>query len=170
MITRFSEKAFRRYEDVIRKVLVNWPNITVIDPSPYSVETFSCRFRDAVKAHAQSHFSSELVNYPQFIQLCDEFVVSLTYAEGKVAIGPYDQFVSSGKVDFAVDEVTAKTQAIPLINLVHPPIELIPAVIMLHHYRIFTEPSIITTTLDITHYMATHDVSIEKNGDVYTIV
>lgn len=50
--SRFSKKNFERFEPLIAIVLQSFPKQVVFTPANYglSMETFSCRFRDSVKA------------------------------------------------------------------------------------------------------------------------
>ena len=57
----FDSKAVKRYEPTMRLVCANYPSPVILDPSPLSIETFSCRFRDAVKA---THFHNVKTSIP----------------------------------------------------------------------------------------------------------
>lgn len=47
---RFRQSAVDRYGPHILAMLRNLPEPIVIDPAPFSIETFTARFRDAIKA------------------------------------------------------------------------------------------------------------------------
>lgn len=45
-----SERNFRRYEHVIQTVVSRFPKKCSFDPAPFSIETYKCRLRDAMKS------------------------------------------------------------------------------------------------------------------------
>lgn len=46
---RFATQSVRRFVKFFEVVDANWPKTVLIDPKPLGVETFACRFRDAVR-------------------------------------------------------------------------------------------------------------------------
>ncbi len=63
----------------------NWPQPIAVDPAPFAVDTFACRFRDAVRAvsvHRQTHQALYLL-----VQSWNgDYAVS--QRDGQVVIGP----------------------------------------------------------------------------------
>lgn len=55
-----SEKAFRRYEKVIKHLVDSYPTDVEINPSPLAVETYVSRLRDAIRAYGESAWVSEV--------------------------------------------------------------------------------------------------------------
>ena len=47
---QFRPEAVARYWPTIQAVITSWPVPVCIDPKPFSPTTFSCRFRDAIRA------------------------------------------------------------------------------------------------------------------------
>lgn len=168
---RYSERHFRRYEPSIAVIVRQWPMVTVLDPSPLALETFSCRLRDAIKSMRDNQWSSKDISTMKFVQIVDEITISTVAHPGKVSVGPYDvlrKLVPVGKPIEPNPESLG--QAVPIINLVDPDKELIEAVLVLHHHRILVEPSVLTTKrFDVVEESSRFDIVVEKDGDRYTI-
>lgn len=168
---RFSELAFRRYEATIAAIVQQWPSALIFSPAPLSVETFSCRLRDAIKSHQTHQWPSKSVNLMKFIQIADDIVVSTTANPGKITVAPATYFAKCKQIDFTLEKAQAEPQTnVPHIRLENPTPDLIGAVILMHHYGIFSEPSMIKTPIDITHYSTTHNIEIAKDGEWYFIL
>lgn len=66
---RLLEENFRRYEKAIAHVLANWPTKVTFNPAPFSVETFACRLRDAMKSMIDYEWKSTLVDLEKLKKL-----------------------------------------------------------------------------------------------------
>lgn len=58
--SRFSLSAFRRYEPHLLAYSSTFPAPVLIDPYPFSLETFACRIRDAARAYLSHSYPSTL--------------------------------------------------------------------------------------------------------------
>ena len=165
-----SERHFRRYESFLRTITENWPAVSIFTPQApiLSTETLSSRIRIARESLRNNQWDITW-NLAKFIQICDEIVVSTTANEGKVTCGPYDLIRKATPLTLPVETIDAGITT--KINLVDPPFNLIEAVLVMHHHQLFIEPSVITTKgLDVKMLGEMYDVSITKEGDVYTIL
>ena len=75
MHPNFSEKAFKRYEQVIRTIVLNFPKPVWYDPAPFAVMTFSCRLRDAMRGLIEHHYDASLRN--QLVKFHSDVVVAI---------------------------------------------------------------------------------------------
>lgn len=82
---RFRAEAVSRYETTIRSLCASWPNPILVDPAPLSVETFRCRFRDAVRAVTE--FNQGDPELARLVGLLSEPIV-VAEVHGKLRIGP----------------------------------------------------------------------------------
>lgn len=85
--SRFKESAFKRYEPYIDVVMRNFPSVVRLNPEPLSPETFSCRFRDAVKAVLKYNYSTYL-DLNKLRQIQPDMIVSMQ--ETEIVIGDKD--------------------------------------------------------------------------------
>ena len=164
-----SERHFRRYESFVKQIVLNWPQVTVFTPTPpiASTETLSSRIRMAIKSLRDHQWAIDW-GYDKFIQCCDEIVVSLTVQQGKVVCGPFDLVRKATPLGTPI--ACVDTQLVPKIDLINPPEELIHAIVVFHHHRLLTEPSRITTQKNMEVWIRRYDVSVNKEGDTYTIL
>ena len=171
---RLSERHFRRYEPIIKAIVTAWPLPTICDPvlatgQRLSMETYSCRLRDAIKSLDQNQWSSD-INIMKFVQIVDDIVVSTVAHAGKVSVGPYEsvrKLTPAGEKVEIGSALHSPSQAVPKINLNNPDPELIRAVLLMHHHRIFVEPSTITTHIPISGEGL--DIEVDKKDNTYTI-
>lgn len=172
-----SERHFRLYEHYLSEIVRQWPKVAVFELKPpiASTETLSSRIRivnKALRANVQSNEALWTTNIPtaKFLQITDEITVSTTLIPGCVVCGPPDMRTEGAL--FSLHE-TPVEQTIPKISLVEPELELLLAVLALHHYRILLEPSAITTTqfhTEIEAFRVTHDIGVERVENDYVIV
>lgn len=173
-----SERHFRLYESYLRRIVDAWPTVVTFEPvKPVaSVATLETRIRickNALKVELSGPKPTwDLGDFPvaKFLQIVDEIVVSSNVEPSKVACGPEDMLQKRAPINFSPAEV--QDQVIPRIELVNPSLDLVVAVVVLHHYRLLSEPSTIKTGFDINSIITEkqYDVAIEKEGDVYTIL
>lgn len=74
---RFSRANFDRYADALGAALRAFPAPIEVDPSPYSVETYASRFRDAREAKKRYGYEHPHVDNVLFTQYADELSVAI---------------------------------------------------------------------------------------------
>ena len=179
-----SERHFRLYEPYLRQIVEAWPAVVTFEPKApvASTATLETRIRickNALKEHLSHDLGNDasslwlLGDFPvqKFLNVVDEIVVSSNAVPGKVVCGPEDLVRKRTASGFAAVDI-AHDQVVPQIDLDKPELDLVMAVIVLHHYRLLTEPSRLRTGFDIQAIINDHhyDVAIEKEGDKYTIL
>ncbi len=73
---RFTERAFRGYENVINEVVKNWPSATKFNTT-LSLETFSHRLRDAIRSYRDNNWDS-YIDRLMFMNIVDRISVRTT--------------------------------------------------------------------------------------------
>jgi hypothetical protein len=170
-----SERHFRKYEKYIQQIVESWPNVIVFTPTPpvASVETLSSRIRITIDSLRNNHWGVDW-DFSKFFQICDEIYVSLKTNPGRVTCGPETSVRGLSpigrKLEFELQAVSSTHQPVPKINLINPSNELILAVVIMHHHRLLVEPSTIQCGDDLRLWETRYDVSITKDGDIYTIL
>jgi len=167
-----SERHFRKYEYYIKTIVDKWPQLCVFTPvAPVaSVETLSTRIRIAIKSLRANQWTVTDFNFAKFIQICDEITVSTRANPGKVTCGPEDLVRKAVPLGVKVEEQELPPSPSIRINLINPSDDLITAVMVLHHHQLLIEPSTIKCDADLRTYQELYDVSVTKEGDVYTIL
>ena len=170
-----SERNFRRFEATLTELVKRWPIVLKMNPSPLAVETYSCRFRDALRALGENFHHATLseswettVPADLFFQHVDEIIVSTAASPGYVVIGPYDLVRKIVPLGTQVEPTTSQT--IPVINLQNPDVALIHAVLTLHHYNILIHPSKIETSIDVTNLTPKMDVEIVQTTPNHYVI
>jgi len=157
---------------VIATIVEKWPTLVAFDPTPLSVETFSCRLRDAIRSHRQNQWPSTFVPLAKFLQIVDEITVSTSHTTGKVVVGPEELLRKA--VPLSTEAfVPELEQVVPVVHLTDPPEELWQAVLVMHHHRILTEPSRIDFTVVPENFgseVAKYDVEWSRDGSSFTIL
>jgi len=64
-LQQHSRAALQRYEQHIYQIVENFPKETILDPTPYSPETFIARIRDAIKGMKLNGHASTLFTIAQ---------------------------------------------------------------------------------------------------------
>jgi hypothetical protein len=164
-----SERHFRLYEDHIKCIVQAWPQIVTFDLKPpvLSPDTLASRLRICIKS-LRNHQWTVSWDFAKFIQICDEIVISVSARPGKVVCGPYDIIRKIVPLTSPVESVT--TGVITPINIANPNEDVIHAILLLHHHQLLIEPSTITSSIDLQVFNDRYDVSITKDGNVYTIL
>jgi len=184
-----SERHFRRYETFLWHIVNEWPRMVDFQPTPpiASVETLASRIRiciRALRANIQSNEAQWKTAIPaaKFLQICDEIVVSVTAKPGYVVCGPYDAVrrrtplgvrvpENDNELSHPVNADPDLCQIIPKVHLENPSNELIHAVIILHHHKLLTEPSVIISHGNVEEMCKPYDVACEKeNETTFTIL
>ena len=96
---RFREQSFRRFEPHINDIVNCFPEPIVIDPSPLSQVTFSCRLRDAIKSLSENRWPTD-INMERFDIIYPNIVVCEGLGEVRVVVvttktGPLEKLVWS---------------------------------------------------------------------------
>ena len=176
-----SERHFRLYEAYLRQIVDVWPAVSTFEPKPPVASTATLETRIRICKNAlKEHLSHDLGNgawalgdFPvqKFLEIVDEIVVSSNAVPGKVVCGPDDLVRKRTANGFSAVDIE-HVQSVPTIDLDKPNLDLVVAVIVLHHYRLLTEPSVLSTGFDIAAIITEHhyDVAVEKDGDKYTIL
>jgi hypothetical protein len=187
---RLSEGHFRRYEGVILQFVQSYPRPIEVDPSPFSPETFSTRFRDAVRSFlanralptASLHWAS-LIN-PDDLRIAWDGSIS-THNGRKVFIGPKQQKPTT--YSFGVEAVEPTGAARGLMaggpttgtrTVVDPSDEVIRSFVTLLHGKVIQGPIRLEATDPqhpiniglIDELMKTHDVDYDKVGDTVVLI
>ena len=82
---RFNSNAVARYETIMRQLCASWPQPILVNPAPLGIETFRCRFRDAMRGVLEyNQGSEELLG---LLRKLSEPVV-LSESHGSLKIGP----------------------------------------------------------------------------------
>lgn len=189
--TRFSEPHFRRYESTILKFVQSYPNPLELDPSPFSPETFSTRFRDAVKGflfnrsnlNPATHWNSLIP--PSDLKTAWSHSIS-THNGSKVYIGPKRlrpesySFASglvepNGTVEPTRQDSLATTQGIVSLD---PADDVIRSFVTLLHTKAIAGPVRLEASTKerpvneelVKELMLTHDVDYTKVGDTIVLI
>ena len=179
-----SERHFRRHEPYLVTLVANFPATTTFDVElPITQADILARnLRYAGKSLLESQWQPTDVDMAKFVQVWDEITISSTLVPNKVVCGPT---VTLRKRAYAkstptppFDVEAAPTQLVSQINVVDPPLALIHAVLLMHHFRHLIEPSKITTTrqlpeikLDLEYtYGFVLDLAVSYENQTYTIL
>ena len=179
-----SERHFRRHEPYLVTLVANFPATTTFDVElPITQADILARnLRYAGKSLLESQWQPTDVDMAKFVQVWDEITISSTLVPNKVVCGPT---VTLRKRAYAkstptppFDVEAAPTQIVSQINVVDPPLALIHAVLLMHHFRHLIEPSSITTQTNLTPevaYLSSRygfllDVAISHDSGTYTIL
>lgn len=75
---RYREATFRQYEPYIAQVLEAYPLAATFEPlkTQWSLETFTCRLRDAMKSFKEHAWASSIVDHPRFAEIQPYLTVS----------------------------------------------------------------------------------------------
>ena len=176
-----SERHFRLYEAYLAEIVKKWPLAVTFTPKApvASPETLSSRIRivnQALRANIQSNEELWKTEIPtaKFLLVTDEITVSTTVSPGTVVCGPRDLVRKVGGAALLGKSIEPEgDQIIPKIILVEPKLDLLLAVLTLHHYRILFEPSTIMTTKfhdEIKRFQEGHDIGVERKGNDYIFV
>lgn len=161
---RFSEKQFRRYEPHIATVVRNWPGITRFKPT-CSIETFSCRFRDAIRGLFIYRYIT-LINYDELLSIRGALTVA---QKGDcVVIGP--KLVVAAYSPTSNAEVPTNSEAPTLLT--NPPRPVLEAFCLLLSGKYITTP-LIVTNVDATILLEMqdrYDVVATEQPDGSTII
>lgn len=178
-----SERHFRRHESFIKRIVELYPNAAIFDVKPPITQSdvLARNIRYAGKSlHDNQWDVPETFPYPKFVQIWDEIEVSTTVMPGKVVCGTVGamQKLSTTRIMGFNECTAAPEQAVPVVKLDEPSKELIEAVIIFHHFKYLSEPSIINTVLPVEEIvkelqarnMHMYDIAVKREGNEYTIL
>lgn len=135
---RFTARSGLRYAKIIHKIVDTFPAILTIDPEGLSVETYSCRLRDAMRGLAAEQWHLPSLDFEKFLEVHSK--VSVGIRNDKVVVGPRSELRAAkalptvGVTAGSAKELTVSTTSA----------EIIKALAVLHHHRILSAPSRIT--------------------------
>lgn len=140
---KYSEVQFRRFEPLIREILVAWPAPYVFslppDPDGPGAESTANQLREAVRGLVNNNWKTDL-DYPKFLDFASAYRVSI--AEGKLTIAPRDYAAAAGRA------ASPKTTQFDLI-LDNLPDEVVIAAAILLHYKCFAVARVRTRSADL---------------------
>ncbi|SRR6266436_453656 len=133
---RFREVAFRRYEPILKLVLERFPAPFSLKPEG-SIETFTCRFRDAMKSLLKYQWPTNLP-MAKFVQCVDAIVVSI---QGDlVVIGNSETIKPTTILGQPWTPASTEPTALPL-GVTTPLWNVIEAICLLHDHRLLKTSS-----------------------------
>lgn len=166
---RFREDTARNYESYITSLLAGWPDVLVCSPA-CSVETFSCRLRDAIRSFRENRWR------PRHFALADldaigDVVVAIRGSN--VVVGTKEALLAWDTVrdtTTLMDAKTTKPPGSPVHIIENPSQSALEALMRLHHERILTTPSHVHVDKsedfgDVDYWQHNYDVSIETMGN-----
>src|ERR1043165_6039666 len=171
-----SERHFHRNLAYVAQVTKAYPQTVTFDVKPpiTQADVLARNIRYAGKSLQLSQWrvGSNQLDYPKFVQVWDDVVISPTVHPGKVVCGPESVVRAMARnLPGTVNPIEgAPEQLVPKVELEHPSMELIIAVLIFHHHRFLTEQSRITSELNIQSIAEPYDVAIQRDGDTYTIL
>ena|ERR1019366_4746859 len=177
-----SERHFRRHEPYLVTLIANFPATTTFDVElPITQSDILARnIRYAGKSLMLSQWQPTDVDMAKFVQVWDEITISSTLVPNKVVCGSTEALRKRGtaKATPRFDVEAAPTQIVSQINVVDPPLALIHAVLLMHHFRHLIEPSKITTTRPLPEiklglertYGFVLDIAVSHEASTYTIL
>jgi hypothetical protein len=177
-----SKRHFRRHEPYLVTLIANFPATTTFDVVwPITQPDILARnLRYAGKSLLESQWQPTDVDMAKFVQVWDEITISSSLVQNKVVCGPTATLRKQGmtKATPRFDVEASPTQLVSQINVIDPPLALIHAVLLMHHFRHLIEPSKITTTrqlpeikLGLEHtYGFVLDLAVSYENQTYTIL
>lgn len=162
---RFSEASFRRYERHIHAIVINFPRPVSFRPESASLETFSCRLRDAITSHITYKWPSS-IDPVELSTIRGKIVVQ--QREGMVVVGPRkttDAPVEEVKADAGVPGTFPFTVENPSL------VELHAFATLLGNRRISGPVKLINaSTADIGEVLKAYDVQVVEEGDYLVMI
>ena len=159
---RFSERSFRSYEPAIAVCVRNWPAATEFAPSN-SLETFSQRFRDAIKSHNIYKWPTTTIDANKWADFHDNKVVRIT-AHGTILVHHRAQRGFTAKQVDVVQMPSSDTKV-----LRNPALDELLACLTLLSHRHITQIDVHAASEDVANYINTrlpneHDVAVRAHS------
>lgn len=166
---RLRETQFRRYEDLIARIVTVFPSCIIVDPQKHytiAPSTFAGRLRDAMKSLKDNDWDSVKVNRTTFLAVVDSVVVR-ERSDGLVAIGNRDTTLAK----------PAKPNDVPIDvpvsdnKLIIGDETLKHFICMLAHRRLLRTPVEVIgiTAMEAQTLQDSYDVYLDKTTDGYML-
>jgi hypothetical protein len=170
-----SERHFRRHESHLRRITAAYPTQVIFESTAIQPDVLARNIRYAAKSLLQFQWPTD-INLAKFFQIWDDVMVSPSVSPNAVVAAPEPiirQMALSAHTDPKVIE-GGPEQLVPKIHLTDPNLDLIKAVVVFHHFRYLTEPSVIVTNLDLSSFGESYDIALsvttENSRNTYTIL
>lgn len=165
---RFTLASFKRYEACIADVVKNWPSVTVFDPAKagYSLETFTCRLRDAITAASRYGYTSSLFTADQFARIAA--LVVCAQRDGKVICGPQESIRSFS----TIIPLNATTRSTEVFRIINPRKNVLDAFCLLLSEQLLGKP-LLVELMDpqlLTEMQNKYDIVAELQPDGSTLI
>jgi hypothetical protein len=154
---RFSYRSCIRFTAHIRTIVEKFPALSTFDPQGLSVETFSCRLRDAMTALSRGQWGIKDFDTEKFLAIYP-----------LVKVGIRDKFVIAGHKDSLkhaplILDKELSVGALSNVEVKQPTNEILTALCILHHNRILTQPTKIFGDVS-SEIVAKYDVVLQDEG------
>jgi hypothetical protein len=145
---RFSESAFRNYENELYEIQIAWPLVSAFDPArrivartrqPISIETYTCRLRDAFHGYIRFNYTSDRLVRTTMERIYQD--VAIGQRDGKVVVGPRISLKSVGPVA-PVSQISTSSQN-DVIEVVNPSERVLHAFCLLLSERLIKQPLLV---------------------------
>jgi hypothetical protein len=159
---RFRVTAWQRYEPHVETAVNNYPSAIILDPTPFTVNTFSNRLRDAMKAFLK-------YDYPTYIQndnlkdIVSKLVVSIK--DNTIVLGPRE----------ALRKTVKQTQVGTLVHaevmqnedvVDNPGVKVLEAFALLLSYQYIEQVNLANIKMaDVEHLSQSYDIEIIENDN-----
>jgi hypothetical protein len=147
---RFSQRSCERFTPHIRTIAAKYPHLCTFETGDLSVETFSCRLRDAMKALVQCKWFIKDFDLSKFDDIHRDLQVGIR--DNYVIVGSRGSLQNTKTL--TCDEVSPKNHGIQVVD---PPDDILTALCILHQANILTQP---------TKIVGTYSESIASSYDV----
>lgn len=152
--SRLSARAVARYEQHINAICAAWPGPVVFEPHG-SIDTFSNRLRDAIRAQTRHHWSETID--PKFYEVKDQIVVATR--DGRVVAGSRA----------ALSNKSTPTEATQTGTVENPGTSVVRAYALLMHHRLHGPVMFDKVSQDVEAVLNSldeeYDISIEYQND-----
>jgi hypothetical protein len=167
---RFCEKVFRRFEPALAKAVEKLPDVTVFDPHPLEVTTFSRKLRDAKTSLLSFGWRSrvDLEKLKQFPMVIAEFGDKVV-AGSQEALLAYRQADKSpvGRVLPTATQASSAELRHLVIRSTVP--EVVHAAVVLKHFG-EVDSLVLPPNVNITELVEHFDLVYEKSDEQITII
>jgi hypothetical protein len=119
--SRFRPEAVTRYRPFFKEVARNYPNVVIIDPAPIACDTFSCRFRDAVRAVLEYGSGEDMRETVEVF--ARNYSVASVRGTAQLVIGSKESIKAFNKIDNSIGSVVDANLAV--MDVVESPSEAV---------------------------------------------
>ena len=153
---RFSETSFRNYEPEWLRVQQYWPTPVSFDPAQktlgrvkgISIETYTCRLRDALHGYIRHNYTSETLDRTKIEAIYQKVVVA--QRDGLVVVGPHSALKSYNAVAPVCTVVQGRHNEV--YEVIAPSLDVLRAFCLLLSERLLDKP-LLCHTIDPQHLM-----------------